>query len=43
MAVILEMRNICKNFGSVLANNHVDLTVEKGTIHSIVGENGAEY
>jgi len=41
MAVILEMRNICKNFGSVLANNHVDLTVEKGTIHSIVGENGA--
>jgi len=41
MAVILEMRNICKNFENVLANNHVDLSVEKGTIHSIVGENGA--
>ncbi len=41
MAVILEMRNMCKKFGEVLANNHVDLTVEKGTVHSIVGENGA--
>jgi len=41
MAVILEMHNMCKNFGSVLANNHVDLIVEKGTVHSIVGENGA--
>jgi ABC-type uncharacterized transport system ATPase subunit len=41
MAVILEMRNMCKNFGEVLANNHIDLVVEKGTVHSIVGENGA--
>lgn len=38
---MLELRNITKTFGSVIANNDVSLTVEKGTIHAIVGENGA--
>ena len=41
MAYILELRDICKHFGNVLANDHVNLKVEKGTVHSIVGENGA--
>jgi simple sugar transport system ATP-binding protein len=36
-----EMRNITKQFPGVLANDHVDLTVEKGSIHAIIGENGA--
>ena len=38
---MLELRNITKNFGSVAANNDVSIKIEKGTIHAIVGENGA--
>ena len=38
---MLELRNITKRFGNVLANDHVNLAVKKGTIHAIVGENGA--
>jgi ABC-type uncharacterized transport system ATPase subunit len=38
---MLELRNITKTFGSVVANNNVSLTVHNGTIHAIVGENGA--
>ncbi len=41
MSYILEMKGITKRFGKVLANDHIDLSVEQGTIHSIVGENGA--
>jgi simple sugar transport system ATP-binding protein len=38
---MLELRNITKRFGNVLANDHVSFKVESGTIHAIVGENGA--
>lgn len=38
---MLELRNITKTFGNVTANNDVSIKVEKGTIHAIVGENGA--
>ena len=38
---MLELRNITKTFGDVTANNDVSIKVEKGTIHAIVGENGA--
>src|SRR3954447_16458586 len=38
---MLRLHNITKTFGSVLANDHINITVEKGTIHAIVGENGA--
>jgi ABC-type uncharacterized transport system ATPase subunit len=38
---MLELRNITKTFGDVVANNDVSFTVTKGTIHAIVGENGA--
>src|SRR6266487_2795637 len=38
---MLELRNITKKFGSVVANDHVNIKVESGTIHAIVGENGA--
>ena len=38
---MLELRNITKTFGTVIANNDVSITVHKGTIHAIVGENGA--
>jgi simple sugar transport system ATP-binding protein len=38
---MLELRGITKRFGSVVANNGVDIAVAPGTIHAIVGENGA--
>ncbi|PKN97290.1 MAG: heme ABC transporter ATP-binding protein [Chloroflexi bacterium HGW-Chloroflexi-4] len=41
MAPVLELRGITKRFPGVLANDHIDLTVEKGEIHALLGENGA--
>src|SRR3954465_8344023 len=38
---MIELRNITKRFGAVLANDHISFKVPPGTIHSIVGENGA--
>jgi len=38
---MLELKNITKTFGDVIANNDVSFNVTKGTIHAIVGENGA--
>ena len=37
----LELRNISKRFGAVQANDHLNITIPSGTIHAIVGENGA--
>jgi ABC-type uncharacterized transport system ATPase subunit len=41
MAPILELRGITKQFPGVLANDHIDLTLEQGEIHALLGENGA--
>jgi simple sugar transport system ATP-binding protein len=38
---MLELRGITKRFGGVLANDNLHITVAPGTIHAIVGENGA--
>ncbi len=38
---MIELRNISKRFGDVQANDHVNIVVKPGTIHAIVGENGA--
>ena len=37
----IELRNVSKRFGSVVANKNVNLTVRKGEILSILGENGS--
>src|SRR5206468_2441055 len=37
----VEMRNITKRFGAVVANNSVSLAIPAQSIHGIIGENGA--
>lgn len=38
---LLQLKNICKSFSGVYANEDINLTVEKGEIHALLGENGA--
>ncbi len=37
----IELKNITKTFGSIVANKDVSLTVDRGEILSILGENGS--
>ena len=38
---ILELRNITKTFGNLVAVDNVDFTLREGEVHAILGENGA--
>lgn len=40
-APAVEMKDIVIEFPGVLANDHVDFTLQKGEIHALLGENGA--
>ena len=39
--VAIEFKNVTKRFGSVVANDHVSMKVNKGEILSLLGENGS--
>ncbi|SHN18757.1 nucleoside ABC transporter ATP-binding protein [Roseibium suaedae] len=38
---LLEARGLTKRFGDILANDQVNLRINKGEIHALLGENGA--
>ena len=38
---VIEMRNITKIFGDMIANDNITLNLKKGEIHALLGENGA--
>ncbi|MCD8249278.1 MAG: ATP-binding cassette domain-containing protein, partial [Lachnospiraceae bacterium] len=37
----IELKNVTKRFGEVVANDNVDLSLMKGEILAILGENGS--
>ena len=41
MTPVLELKGITKRFPGVLANDHIDLVLNKGEILALLGENGA--
>lgn len=41
MEKILELKDITKSYGGTCALDHMQLSVEKGTVHVLLGENGA--
>ncbi len=41
VTVVLEVQGLTKRFPGVLANDHIDLRLEKGEVLGLLGENGA--
>ena len=41
MSCIIQLEDITKRFPGVTANDHINISVEKGEIHTLAGENGA--
>ncbi|MCY7417262.1 MAG: ATP-binding cassette domain-containing protein, partial [Chloroflexi bacterium] len=40
-AIAVDLRDITKRFGNLVANDHVTLDVRAGEVHALLGENGA--
>src|SRR5688572_320581 len=37
----VRLRGITKRFGDLVANDHIDLDIQGGEVHALLGENGA--
>jgi ABC-type uncharacterized transport system ATPase subunit len=38
---VIEMNNIVKRYGKMIANDHINFSLKSGEIHALLGENGA--
>ena len=38
---MVEMKNITKVFGPLVANDNINFTIKNGEVHALLGENGA--
>ncbi len=41
MDYVLELKNISKYYGDFAANKDISIKIKRGSVHAIVGENGA--
>lgn len=41
METILQVRGLCKYFGTTIANDHIDFDLKKGEVRGLAGENGS--
>lgn len=41
MSTIIQLKDITKRFPGIVANDHINIEVEEGSIHTLAGENGA--
>ncbi len=39
--VLVEVKDMCKNFGVTVALNHVDMLIKRGEVRGLIGENGS--
>lgn len=39
--ILVEVKDVCKNFGVTIALSHVNFTVKTGEIRGLIGENGS--
>ena len=39
--ILVEVKDMCKNFGVTVALNHVDMAIRRGEVRGLIGENGS--
>lgn len=39
--ILVEIKDLCKNFGVTVALNHVDIQIKRGEVRGLIGENSS--